>query len=243
MKIFICRSLILASCVATPALLFRKRFLRSEVSRGTPLHPTTRVTKGSKPLLWGEMKVANVLDNEFLKAIRLARENRWCTNPVCTTCGAHDFCAVLKKRGLGNLADDLATVDLNALRRNGEWRDPLRLALDQLASPELEDRVFLAWYPQLDSQIAVADLVLFYFVRRGALFAPMSVEVLTKRRDKCVELACKTHDESLLESLIYTLGHSYRRNAVLNAVVKEKSVTSKRVLVAARRNDFPPEAP
>lgn len=183
------------------------------------------------------------MENEFLKAVKLARENRWCTNPVCTTCGAYDFRDALRRRGLRNLADDLATVDLNVLRRTGQWRDPLRLALDQLAAPEMKDRVFLAWYPQLDSHISVADLVLFYFVRRGALFAPMSVDVLTKWRDKCVELGCKTRDESLLESLIYTLGPHYRQNTALNSVVEDASLTSKSVFVAARRNSFPLETP
>jgi hypothetical protein len=57
------------------------------------------------------------------------------------------------------------------------------------------DAVLTGWLPQLEGNIRVADLVLFNYVRRGALFAPMSVEVLQQWRDKCGELSKRAGDE------------------------------------------------
>jgi hypothetical protein len=175
-------------------------------------------------------------ENSFLEAVALARANRWCTSPSCTTCGAHEFRRALLKGGRHKLAEALATVDLEKVQRRLDWRDSLRLALDHLDSAELKDQVLTAWYPQLREQISIADFVLFYYVRRGALFAPMSVELLKQWRDRCVELACESRDESLLESLIYVLGSAYHQNPALAAVVESKAATSLKVRKAALRN-------
>lgn len=172
--------------------------------------------------------------NAFISALNMARQNRWCTKPMCTTCGAVEFRTALRRRG-ETLADDLAQLDLDVLQRTPGWRDGLRLALDHLSSANLKDRVLSAWYPQLDEHVAVADFVLFYYIRRGALLAPMSITVLTSWRDRCIELALQTHDESLVESLIYTLGDRYREYPLLKAEVEQLTLTSSRVALAAKR--------
>lgn len=82
------------------------------------------------------------------------------------------------------------------------------------------DQVLTGWLPQLDQHIQVADLVLFHYVRRGAIFAPMSIGILEQWRDKCIELAVRTRDVSLTESLICTVG-DYRRYAELDSLIND----------------------
>ena len=152
-------------------------------------------------------------------------------------CGANEFRQALRERGT-KVADDLATVDLDALEASPDWFNGVRLALDELQNPELKDRVFTAWLPQMDRHVRVADFVLLYCVRRGALFAPMSIELLRQWIAKCVDLASRTGDESLVESLIITLGHRYNEYPELAAVVGRLARVSRLVSVALRRQAF-----
>lgn len=176
--------------------------------------------------------------NRFLSLLHLARQNGWCTRPYCTTCAATDFRTALRQFG-AELADDLADLDLSALEEASGWENALRLALDELKSPDLKDRVLTMWLPQIDRHIRLADLVLFHYVRRGAVFAPMSIEVLQQWRAKCIDLAAQTSDESLVESLICTLGR-YRDYPALDAVVNDLVVRgSRRVSLALKRQVQP----
>jgi hypothetical protein len=115
--------------------------------------------------------------------------------------------------------------------------DALRLALDELQAPSLKERVLTAWLPRLDQHIPLADLVLFYYVRHGALFAPMSLEVLQQWLRKCVNLASHTRDESLVESLVYTLGTRYHEYPSLDAAIHDLASTSRRVSLAIQRQE------
>jgi hypothetical protein len=155
-------------------------------------------------------------------------------NMYCTTCGATEFRSAMKQLGDG-LADELASLDLSALTEIPNWDETLRLVLDDIRKAELMDRVLTAWLPQLDRHIRVADLILFYYVRRGAINAPMSIEVLQRWREKCIDLALQTSNESLVESLIYTLG-DYRKYPELDVVVQDLVARrSQRIVNALRR--------
>lgn len=128
--------------------------------------------------------------NRFLNILESARDSKWCMNLYCTTCGATEFRSAMKQLGDG-LADELASLDLSAFTEMLNWDETLRLVLDDIRKAELMDRVLTAWLPQLDRNIRVADLILFYYVRRGAINAPMSIEVLQRWREKCIDLGCK----------------------------------------------------
>lgn len=68
------------------------------------------------------------------------------------------------------------------------------------------------------------------------MFAPMSIGVLEQWRDTCIDLAVRTHDESLVESLICTEGRYYSDYPELAEVVQgmvERG--SWRILKALRR--------
>ncbi len=174
--------------------------------------------------------------NRFLSLLHLAAKNQWCTTPFCTTCGAREFRSGLREFGT-ELADNLADVDLSELEMTSDWEGALRLALDELQAADLMDRVLLRWLPQLELHIRLADLVLFYYVRRGALFAPMSINVLLKWKTKCIDLAIQTSDESLVESLICSVD-IHREPPELGAVVRDLvSSGSRRVALALRRDN------
>ena len=79
--------------------------------------------------------------SRFLSLVVDARQRDWCMRPLCTTCGATEFKDALRYLGV-ELAGDLATLELEALESVAEWQNPMRLALDELASPDLKDRVF-----------------------------------------------------------------------------------------------------
>ena len=145
----------------------------------------------------------------FTEIINLAEQNQWCVRPNCTTCGSHEFREELKKltgeHGAG-IADALCATSVGALQNLTNWDDAVHVALGEIDEARDMDRVLKSWLPTLQSNIELADLVLFYFVKRGAIFAPMSVEVLNEWINACKGLAIITKHESLLESLIYTLG-------------------------------------
>ncbi|MFZ4858176.1 MAG: hypothetical protein ACOYL3_17445 [Desulfuromonadaceae bacterium] len=175
--------------------------------------------------------------NRFLKILESARDNKWCMNLYCTTCGATEFRSAMKQLGDG-LADELASLDLSVLTEMPNWDETIRLVLDDIRKAELMDRVLTAWLPQLDRNIRMADLILFYYVRRGAINAPMSIEVLQRWREKCVELAVQTGNESLVESLIYTLGDFRKYPELDMAVQKLVARGARRVEAALRQQGF-----
>jgi hypothetical protein len=62
--------------------------------------------------------------NRFLSLLERARQNRWCTRPLCTTCGATDFRRALRHLGgpdRAELANELANLDLTELEDVPAW--------------------------------------------------------------------------------------------------------------------------
>lgn len=174
--------------------------------------------------------------NHYFNILHSARENKWCTTMYCTTCGATEFRTALRKLGDG-ISEELARLDLSAFEALRNWDDILRLTLDEIRRAELMDKILLAWLPQIDQHIRLADVILYYYVRSGAINAPMSVKVLQQWREKCVELAVGSRDESLVESLICTLD-DYKKYPDLDAVVQDLEARgSRRITVALRRQN------
>jgi hypothetical protein len=172
--------------------------------------------------------------NRFLELVAEAQRRDWCLRPGCTTCGAGKFRRALRD-DIGQLAEDLASLDLDALERTPDWEGALRLGLDSLGAVERMDRALTAWLPQIDAHVRLADLILFYYVRRGTLFGGMSRDVLEGWRGRCVEIACATSDASLVESLIYTLGDQLVNHPELADVIRVARERSPKVALAVQR--------
>ena len=177
--------------------------------------------------------------NAFLEILERASQARWCITPYCTTCGCRDYRTTLRQLGSNggpDLAESLSTLSLVELCTHREWDNALRIALGEITDAAQMDKVLCAWLPAINQHVAVADIVLFYFVRRGALFAPMSIEVLRMWMDACVALACETHNESLVESLVYTLGRRVESAPQLQHVVTLLFASSQKVRLAVERS-------
>ena len=173
----------------------------------------------------------------FIEIINLAEKSRWCVQPFCTTCGSHEFRDELRKLSEeyeSGLIDALCSASVSALRTSLNWDDAVRVALGEINDAKDMDKVLKSWIPNLQSNIELADLVLFYFVKRGAIFAPMSVEVLNEWVDVCKGLAIMTKNESLLESLIYTLGDRIEDDQELMKVIETASDGSKKIQQAIK---------
>jgi hypothetical protein len=165
----------------------------------------------------------------FIEIIKAAEENDWCVNPFCTTCGSREFKDELRKLSEeheSGFIDALCAADLSDLQSSSNWRDALRITLGQIDDVKDMDKVLKAWLPNLQSNIPLADFVLFYFCRGGLLFSTMSGEVLGAWVDTCKQLAIKTKNESLIESLIYTLPEGIKYDQELMEVIKLAAVDS-----------------
>ena len=173
----------------------------------------------------------------FVEIVNIAEKNRWCVQPFCTTCGSHEFRDELRKLSEDHekgLVDALSAASVSALSTSLNWGDAVRLALGEINDAKDMDKVLKSWLPNLQSNIELADLVMFYFVKQGAIFAPMSVELLNKWGDACKELAIMTKNESLLESLIYSLGDRIEDDQELMKVIEATSIGSRKIQQAIK---------
>lgn len=179
--------------------------------------------------------------NPFLDILTIAVQNHWCVKPFCTTCGANEFrnsLQVLAHSSHNSLVEALSMLDINELRIFPDWDDALRIALGEIKNALDMDKVLKGWLPHLDANVVLADIVLFYFVRRGALRVPMSIEVLSEWLDACIALALRTYNESLLESLVYTLGSEIQDYKELWAAVVDISGKSRKIQLALQRREL-----
>ena len=106
-------------------------------------------------------------DHAFEDLVRYASGEGWCTRLGCTTCGAHDFRRALNMLD-GGAVGALSGADLGSLTCTASWRDCVLIALWDVG-PEGRNRVLQAWLPRVGSHVRLADVVLFYVVRKMPL--------------------------------------------------------------------------
>ncbi len=146
---------------------------------------------------------------------------RWCTKPVCTTCGATQFREALCSSGLTSplaMMKALEGMELSA------WYDvdypggALNLAFKHLSNVQQVDRVLANWRMRIAGHVCVIDSVVFHIVRRG-LSSPAEAEAwLSLARAE----ALASRDPSLLETLVYALGRNITSDTALFDVAKVK---------------------
>lgn len=75
------------------------------------------------------------MSNPLLDIIKKAHEQKWCTTPYCTTCGAHDYRNALKDLAVplgGGLANALAEINPQNLTPIPNWQDAILVAIIDL---------------------------------------------------------------------------------------------------------------
>jgi hypothetical protein len=85
--------------------------------------------------------------------------------------------------------------------------------------PGQHEKVIQAWVPQIDHNLKFADFVLFYIVRT----LPFGRSAGKGWIDRCLLMAIATRDESLVESLLWTLGRDAIEHDELMQVASELS--------------------
>lgn len=99
------------------------------------------------------------------------------------------------------LVEILSELNIEKFTKIQNWGDCLRLAFYDLRFPFLQTEILSNWLPILNDNIHFADWILFYFAR----YLSENNETRKAWISKCIEVAVKSQDESLTESLIWTL--------------------------------------
>lgn len=145
------------------------------------------------------------MSNPLLSIIAQAHEQGWCTEPYCSTCGSLDYRKRLKQLAGdlgGPLANALDEIDIAELTALPNWSGALQIAFIDLPLGRLQaEGALRRWLPQLPNHVDFADQVLFRIVR----YLSSTSELKAKWIDVCVDIATKTKNHSLVETLILVL--------------------------------------
>ncbi|MBN2466448.1 hypothetical protein JXD38_12580 [candidate division WOR-3 bacterium] len=140
--------------------------------------------------------------DRILQLVREAEAKGWCTRPFCTTCGNGELRSRLA--AIPDLTEHLIRLNLDEIVSGPSGVDSLTIMM--LTQSVDWDQVLEAWMPRASENTRLLDLVLFRVIGRRMPFQrsqPMKAWVKAS-----VERACRSGDESLVESLVYVLGVS-----------------------------------
>lgn len=170
--------------------------------------------------------------NPFLQILRKAKENGWCVDLYCTTCGAMNFRSALREVGGefgGPLADALSDVDLDELTSMPNWEDAIQIAVRDLPLSGQATALLESWLERAHQNLRFFDVVLYRLVR----YLPMDHPVREEWIAKGVSIAEEMNDFSLIESLILMLRKNalqYSKLMSLAIVFAKESKQMRRVL-------------
>lgn len=144
------------------------------------------------------------MTNKFSEIVQKAQKLGWCTIPYCTTCGnleiRNEFRKISEDGGF-ELSNQLAQLSPSEIVNLPNWEDYIRLAFIEILLPGPKEKILEAWILKLDEEIYFADVVLFYIIRSF----PLEMTITKDWINKCILLAINFKNESLIESLIWSL--------------------------------------
>ena len=198
--------------------------------------------------------------NPFLDAVWAAAEEGACMTTGCTECGTLDFRRMLATidgvpaeaqlnaeatrlaraehapDAPGALATALAAVDFDILRLAPRWYDALDIALFHLRDRGELRFVIDAWVRRESVPTRILDLVLF----RHARYAFPDERLADLWIERCLDAACETMDEGLVESLILSCPERVGADPRAYRAAMEAAARSACVRAIVRRlGDFP----
>ncbi len=168
------------------------------------------------------------MNNEFAQLVEKAAEMNWCTKIYCTTCLNSDFRRRLEQLAGGTgfgLVEPLCSLEVRNYTRLRDWDDCLQMAFMHLPLPEQREKILEAWLEKVNDNIRFADVVIFYIVRS----LPSKMKVQKSWIEACASLACRSEDESLVESLAWTLRSDISKHPDLFQIAKALSASSFKV--------------
>jgi hypothetical protein len=110
-----------------------------------------------------------------------------------------------------HLAEELLSLPLNEFRKLQHWEGHLRMAFFFLRDRELESEILTKWLRDIGDDVEFVDSVIFHLIRRrhtGSSIGSAWIE-------RGIALADSTRNESLVESLVWTVGNSLSSHATL----------------------------
>ncbi|GAB6283328.1 MAG: hypothetical protein STSR0008_20900 [Ignavibacterium sp.] len=179
------------------------------------------------------MEQVNSIKNSFVEIALKAAELRWCTEPYCTTCGNQEIRNELRKiskDGGFELAKQLSELSPSDIVNLPNWDNCIRLAFFEIVLLGPKEKVLEAWFSKLDKEIYFADVILFYIIRSLSFEMSVTKEWI----NKCISLAIDFKNESLIESLIWTLGVNINKYPNLFEIAN-KMTTSDKIKRALRK--------
>ena len=166
------------------------------------------------------------MKDQFLDIIIKAEEFNWCLTPYCTTCGNTPFGEEIKRICGGDLFANLPLflkdIDLDKFTKSKRCYEVLKLIIIQVKFPFFWKDVLESWYPKISHYVRLADVVLYYLIKN---FSKES-EIRKLWIDKCIDMAIKFEDESLVESLILVLKKDMKKNNTIYTLANNMSVNS-----------------
>ena len=145
------------------------------------------------------------MSNPFIDIIKTARRNKWCTDPECTLCGAHEYRLALEqleKKSAGGLGKDLADLSPSELIKVCGWNYLLLFAVKELPLRQIRlEGILEAWLPKFDEEMAFSDFVLYEIIR----YFPEESYIRKEWINKSIASAKDSKNFSLVESLLLVL--------------------------------------
>lgn len=141
-----------------------------------------------------------LMENKFVSLLERAIKNEWCVSKLCTTCHSDYFRKQLAE--IKDIGKEIESLDLDELTKFSFWSSALYLAARDRMFEIDWTTIFEKWHSYARGNIEFADHVYFYLLR----WLPCSDETSQKWTRSCVDLAIKSKNNSLLESLIRCLG-------------------------------------
>jgi hypothetical protein len=176
----------------------------------------------------------------FTDLVRQAAAENTCVKVGCTTCGAGRFRSELRRlneQSPHGLCTALWSVQLQEVVALPDWGDCLRWALHELeqVSPDDVDRLLTAWGENPNVPTCFLDWILYYVVRPMSSNRPVRAAWIKR----CLVAATTTQNESLIESLIWTLGKNLVGLPEFYRLASASAVESQPVTLALRKTLMP----
>jgi len=127
-------------------------------------------------------------------------------------------------------AEALASRPFESWLQFEDRRGAVFHALNALGAAHPVSQVLERWITRLDTPTWLLDAVLFDIVRTGRAESPIREVWL----DRALQAAEMTHDVSLVESLVYTLGGAIRQHIGLLGLAEQLAASQPRVAKALR---------
>ncbi|HCC54227.1 MAG TPA: hypothetical protein DEQ20_04780 [Desulfobulbaceae bacterium] len=169
------------------------------------------------------------MSNPFIDIVRTANKNKWCTTPYCTTCIAREYRQALQDLGGGGLggglANALSKLKPSELTLEDNWQDALLTAIIDLPFSLQLEGILKNWSEKLDEDINFTDFVLFKVIRNIS----SNSEIWKQWIDICISLAVRSHNFSLIESLLLVMGRKAVDQQELIEIAKEYAKSSRQM--------------